>query len=86
MGYEAVIGQKARVQLKTKSKMRCGCADAFGLLPNTTDCSICVGTPGVLPVTNNEALRLTGLLYTASCQRSAKFDGKDYSQPDVAQN
>ena len=58
MEYEAVIGLETHVQLKTKSKMWCGCANAFGAPPNTNVCPICLGFPGVLPVANEEAMRL----------------------------
>ncbi len=61
MEYEAVIGLETHVQLKTKSKMWCGCANAFGAPPNTNVCPVCLGLPGVLPVANEEALRLTVL-------------------------
>ena len=61
MEYEAVIGLETHVQLKTKSKMWCGCANAFGAPPNTNVCPVCLGLPGVLPVANEEALRLTAL-------------------------
>src|SRR2546426_7432060 len=61
MDYEAVIGLETHVQLKTKSKMWCGCANEFGAPPNTHVCPVCLGMPGVLPVANDEALRLTAL-------------------------
>ena len=61
MEYEAVIGLETHVQLKTKSKMWCGCANEFGAPPNTHVCPVCLGLPGVLPVANDEALRLTAL-------------------------
>ncbi len=61
MEYEAVIGLETHVQLKTKSKMWCGCANEFGAPPNTHVCPVCLGLPGVLPVANEEALRLTAL-------------------------
>ena len=61
MEYEAVIGLETHVQLKTKSKMWCGCANEFGAAPNTNVCPVCLGLPGVLPVANEEALRLTVL-------------------------
>src|SRR5437773_1723827 len=47
MEYEAVIGLETHVQLKTKSKMWCGCANAFGAEPNTNVCPVCLGLPGV---------------------------------------
>jgi aspartyl-tRNA(Asn)/glutamyl-tRNA(Gln) amidotransferase subunit B len=89
MEYEAVIGLETHVQLKTKSKMWCGCANQFGAEPNTNVCPVCLGLPGVLPVANEEALRLTVLTgYLLNCQipRFAKFDRKNYFYPDVAKN
>ena len=89
MEYEAVIGLETHVQLKTKSKMWCGCANAFGAEPNTNVCPVCLGLPGVLPVPNEEALRLTvltGLLLNCTIPRSAKFDRKSYFYPDMPKN
>ncbi|HMJ92210.1 MAG TPA: Asp-tRNA(Asn)/Glu-tRNA(Gln) amidotransferase subunit GatB [Candidatus Acidoferrum sp.] len=89
MEYEAVIGLETHVQLKTKSKMWCGCANQFGAEPNTNVCPICLGFPGVLPVANEEALKLTvltGLLLNCEIPRFAKFDRKNYFYPDVAKN
>src|SRR5438874_10603617 len=89
MDYEAVIGLETHVQLKTKSKMWCGCANEFGSAPNTNVCPVCHGLPGVLPVANEEALRLTaltGLLLNCAVSRLAKFDRKNYFYPDVPKN
>ena len=89
MEYEAVIGLETHVQLKTKSKMWCGCANQFGAEPNTNVCPVCLGMPGVLPVANEEAMRLTvltGLLLNCEIPRFAKFDRKNYFYPDVAKN
>ncbi len=89
MEYESVIGLETHVQLKTKSKMWCGCANAFGAPPNTNVCPVCLGMPGVLPVANDEALRLTvltGLLLHCEIPPAAKFDRKNYFYPDVAKN
>ena len=89
MEYEAVIGLETHVQLKTKSKMWCGCANAFGAEPNTHVCPVCLGLPGVLPVPNAEALRLTvltGLLLQCEIPRFAKFDRKSYFYPDMPKN
>jgi aspartyl-tRNA(Asn)/glutamyl-tRNA(Gln) amidotransferase subunit B len=89
MEYEAVIGLETHVQLKTKSKMWCGCANAFGAEPNTNVCPVCLGLPGVLPVPNDEALRLTVLTgYLLNCEipRYAKFDRKSYFYPDMPKN
>ncbi|HEX4263901.1 MAG TPA: Asp-tRNA(Asn)/Glu-tRNA(Gln) amidotransferase subunit GatB [Verrucomicrobiae bacterium] len=89
MEYEAVIGLETHVQLKTKSKMWCGCANAFGAPPNTNVCPICLGMPGVLPVANEEAMRLTaltGYLLNCTISRYAKFDRKNYFYPDASKN
>jgi aspartyl-tRNA(Asn)/glutamyl-tRNA(Gln) amidotransferase subunit B len=89
MEYEAVIGLETHVQLKTKSKMWCGCANEFGAEPNTDVCPVCLGMPGVLPVPNEEALRktiLTGYLLNCEIPRFAKFDRKSYFYPDASKN
>jgi aspartyl-tRNA(Asn)/glutamyl-tRNA(Gln) amidotransferase subunit B len=89
MEYEAVIGLETHVQLKTKSKMWCGCANAFGAPPNTNVCPVCLGMPGVLPVANEEAMRLTaltGYLLNCTVSRYAKFDRKNYFYPDAPKN
>jgi len=89
MEYEAVIGLETHVQLKTKSKMWCGCANQYGAEPNTNVCPVCLGMPGVLPVPNDEALRLTvltGFLLNCEIPRHAKFDRKNYFYPDAPKN
>jgi len=89
MDYEAVIGLETHVQLRTRSKMWCGCANTFGAPPNTHVCPVCLGLPGVLPVANDEALRLTvltGLLLHGTIPPRAKFDRKNYFYPDMPKN
>jgi len=89
MEYEAVIGLETHVQLKTQSKMWCGCANEFGAPPNTHVCPVCLGLPGVLPVANEEALRLTaltGFLLNCTVSSYAKFDRKNYFYPDMPKN
>ncbi|MGA2660100.1 MAG: Asp-tRNA(Asn)/Glu-tRNA(Gln) amidotransferase subunit GatB [Verrucomicrobiota bacterium] len=89
MDYEAVIGLETHVQLKTKSKMWCGCANEFGAPPNSNVCPVCLGLPGVLPVANEEALRLTalaGCLLNCKVSAYAKFDRKNYFYPDMPKN
>ena len=84
-----MIGLETHVQLKTKSKMWCGCANEFGAPPNTNVCPVCLGLPGVLPVANEEALKLTaltGFLLNCTVNRSAKFDRKNYFYPDMPKN
>jgi aspartyl-tRNA(Asn)/glutamyl-tRNA(Gln) amidotransferase subunit B len=89
MDYETVIGLETHVQLKTKSKMWCGCANEFGAPPNTHVCPVCLGLPGVLPVANDEGLRLTvltGYLLNCGIPHFAKFDRKNYFYPDAPKN
>lgn len=89
MQYEAVIGLEVHVQLKTRSKMFCGCATEFGAEPNTHVCPVCLGYPGVLPVMNEEAVRktiLTGLMIGSEIARFSKWDRKNYFYPDMPKN
>ena len=89
MNYEATIGLETHVQLKTNTKIFCGCANEFGAPPNTNVCPVCLGMPGVLPVPNQEALRkttLTGLVLNCEISRYSKFDRKNYFYPDMPKN
>jgi len=47
-GYEVVIGLEVHVQLLTRSKMFCGCANLYGGVPNARTCPVCLGLPGAL--------------------------------------
>ena len=89
MNYVATIGLEVHVQLRTQSKMFCGCPVEFGAEPNTRTCPICLGLPGALPVMNHEALRLTvltGLMLDCEIAPICKFDRKNYFYPDLAKN
>src|SRR3989338_3962966 len=85
--YEIIIGLEIHVQLKTKSKMFCGCPQQTdSLSPNTAICPICTGQPGTLPVLNLEALRLgikTSLALHCRINNESKFDRKHYFYPDL---
>ena len=89
MTYEAVIGLETHVQLRTRTKMWCGCANEYGAEANTNVCPVCIGLPGVLPVPNAEALRktaLTGMLLNCDVPSYAKWDRKNYFYPDNPKN
>jgi aspartyl-tRNA(Asn)/glutamyl-tRNA(Gln) amidotransferase subunit B len=89
MKYIPTIGLEVHVQLKTRSKMFCGCPVEFGANPNTHTCPTCLGLPGGLPVMNHEALRrtiLTGLMLDCDIATISKFDRKSYFYPDMPKN
>jgi aspartyl-tRNA(Asn)/glutamyl-tRNA(Gln) amidotransferase subunit B len=84
--YEAVIGVECHVELKTHSKMFCGCANEFGGEPNTKVCPVCLALPGSLPVANREAIEhmvSAGLAFDAEIPAFSKFDRKNYFYPDM---
>lgn len=89
MRYLPTIGLEVHVQLKTRSKMFCGCAVEYGAAPNTRTCPVCLGLPGSLPTMNAEALRLTaltGLMLGCDIAPQCKFDRKNYFYPDMPKN
>jgi hypothetical protein len=84
MKYEPVIGLEIHVQLKTQTKMFCSCATHdSALAPNTNVCPICLGNPGALPVTNEQAVRygiLMGLALNCTIADHSKFDRVHFTQ------
>lgn len=87
--YLLTIGLETHVQLKTATKMFCGCSLRFGAEPNTNVCPVCLGYPGALPVMNREAVRLTvvsGLMLGCGINRHSTFDRKNYFYPDMSKD
>jgi len=85
--YEVVIGVEIHVQLKTASKMFCGCSsDVRGAPPNSLTCPVCLGLPGAMPVINRAAVEhvlATGLAIGASIPDVTRWDRKNYFYPDL---
>ena len=84
--YEPVIGLEVHAQLKTASKIFCGCSTRFGAPPNTQVCPVCLGLPGVLPVLNESAVRfavMVGLAVGSKIATRSVFARKNYFYPDL---
>src|SRR3954452_6388473 len=87
--WEPVIGLEIHVQLKTRTKMFCGCELSFGEEPNTRTCPVCLRLPGSLPVTNAEAVHFGLMMALAlECQIAPRsiFHRKNYFYPDNAKD
>ncbi len=84
-GYEPVIGLEIHVQLKTRTKMFCGCPLSFGDPPNVHTCPVCLGLPGALPVVNAGAVQfaiMIGLALGSEIAPRSLFHRKNYFYPD----
>lgn len=86
MEFETVIGLEVHAQLKTKSKIFCGCTTAFGAPPNSNTCPVCLGMPGVLPVLNRQVVDFAiRMALATNCEIGATnvFARKNYFYPDL---
>jgi aspartyl-tRNA(Asn)/glutamyl-tRNA(Gln) amidotransferase subunit B len=84
--FEPVIGLEIHVQLRTRTKMFCGCELSFGDPPNTHTCPVCLGLPGALPVVNARAIHYAALIGLAlGCELAPRsiFHRKNYFYPDL---
>ncbi len=84
--YESVIGLEIHAQLKTDSKIFCGCSTRFGDEPNANTCVVCLGLPGALPVMNRQALKMAtraALALNLKINRESIFSRKNYFYPDL---
>jgi aspartyl-tRNA(Asn)/glutamyl-tRNA(Gln) amidotransferase subunit B len=84
-GWEMVVGLEVHTELRTTTKMFCGCANAFGAAPNTHVCPVCLGLPGSLPVLNVRAVDLAMAIGVALHSRIgfSTFHRKNYFYPDM---
>jgi aspartyl-tRNA(Asn)/glutamyl-tRNA(Gln) amidotransferase subunit B len=86
MEFEPVIGLEVHAQLKTQTKIFCGCSTQFGAAPNTQTCPVCLGMPGVLPVLNRSVVDFTlrmALATGCTISRESRFARKNYFYPDL---
>jgi aspartyl-tRNA(Asn)/glutamyl-tRNA(Gln) amidotransferase subunit B len=86
MEFEPVIGLEVHAQLKTQTKIFCGCSTQFGAAPNTQTCPVCLGMPGVLPVLNRTVVDFTlrmALATGCTIARESRFARKNYFYPDL---
>lgn len=86
MIYEVVIGVEVHAQLRTRSKMFCGCGTTFGLSANSQTCPVCLGLPGTLPVINKAAVEMAvraGLALNCTIGANNRFARKNYFYPDL---
>jgi aspartyl-tRNA(Asn)/glutamyl-tRNA(Gln) amidotransferase subunit B len=84
--YKPTIGVEVHAQLKTDTKLFCGCPLSFGDEANTNVCSICLGLPGVLPFLNRKAVELAvkaGLALNCTIHNKSIFARKNYFYPDL---
>ena len=89
MSYEAVVGLEVHSELKTNTKIFCGCSTTFGGEQNTNVCPVCLGLPGVLPVINEKVVEFAikaGLALNCKINGFSKFDRKNYYYPDLPKN
>jgi len=86
MTFETVIGVEVHAQLRTNSKMFCGCGTMFGLSANSQTCPVCLGLPGSLPVINRAAVEMAvraGLALNCMITANNRFARKNYFYPDL---
>ena len=86
MNYEVVVGVEVHAQLRTQSKMFCGCTTLFGAPPNSHTCPVCLGLPGSLPVINRTAVEMAvraGLALNCTIGVNNRFARKNYFYPDL---
>ena len=86
MIYEVVVGVEVHAQLRTRSKMFCGCGTTFGLSANSQTCPVCLGLPGTLPVINKAAVEMAvraGLALNCTIGANNRFARKNYFYPDL---
>jgi len=86
MEYDAIICFETHVELKTETKLFCGCRVAYDIPPNTEICPVCTGQPGALPVLNQKAVEYAiraGVALDCTINQQSRFARKNYFYPDL---
>ncbi len=86
MNYKTIIGLEIHVELKTETKIFCGCKNAFGSEANTHVCPVCLGLPGAMPKLNRKAIDyalMAGLAFHCDISSYNQMDRKSYFYPDL---
>ena len=87
MKYDLVVGLETHVELLTKTKIFCSCANKFGSEPNTNCCPVCLGFPGTLPKLNREVVNFAikaAIALNCEVNLLSKMDRKNYVYPDLS--
>ncbi|MDR1443107.1 MAG: Asp-tRNA(Asn)/Glu-tRNA(Gln) amidotransferase subunit GatB [Bifidobacteriaceae bacterium] len=87
--FDPVLGIEIHVELNTKTKMFCSCANNFGAPPNSQVCPVCLGLPGAMPAVNHKAVESAirlGLALNCEVAEHCTFARKNYFYPDVSKD